>query len=151
MDGFHLSNDLLDASGLRSRKGAPETFDAYGFLHLMACLKTGDQVYFPIFDRTHDMSINAAEQVAPEIKTAIVEGSYLLLDREIWRDLTDRWDLIVLLHVPEATLTDHLIARWRHHGLSKASAQERALSNDIPNAKTVTEHSLPAEININTP
>ncbi len=35
MDGFHLDNALLEARGLLARKGAPETFDARGFLHLM--------------------------------------------------------------------------------------------------------------------
>ena len=28
MDGFHLSNAVLDARGLRAVKGAPQTFDA---------------------------------------------------------------------------------------------------------------------------
>src|SRR5579863_3529714 len=27
MDGFHMSNTALDAAGLRSRKGAPDTYD----------------------------------------------------------------------------------------------------------------------------
>ena len=27
MDGFHLDNEILNARGLLSRKGAPETFD----------------------------------------------------------------------------------------------------------------------------
>jgi pantothenate kinase len=35
MDGFHYDNAVLDQLGLRARKGAPETFDAAGFLHLM--------------------------------------------------------------------------------------------------------------------
>ena len=35
MDGFHLDNAVLDARGLRARKGSPETFDADGFVHLV--------------------------------------------------------------------------------------------------------------------
>ena len=31
MDGYHLSNKELDALGRRNRKGAPDTFDSFGF------------------------------------------------------------------------------------------------------------------------
>ena len=39
MDGFHLSNKVLDHLGLRERKGAPETFDAHGFVQLLERLR----------------------------------------------------------------------------------------------------------------
>ena len=32
MDGFHLSNAVLDELGRRNRKGAPDTFDVEGYL-----------------------------------------------------------------------------------------------------------------------
>jgi len=32
MDGFHLADAALERLGLRQRKGAPETFDAFGYL-----------------------------------------------------------------------------------------------------------------------
>ena len=39
MDGFHLDNRILVQKGLRERKGAPETFDVNGFMHLLKRLK----------------------------------------------------------------------------------------------------------------
>ena len=44
MDGFHLDNRVLDERGLRPRKGAPETFDAAGFVRLVNALRQKDEV-----------------------------------------------------------------------------------------------------------
>ena len=39
MDAFRLDNRILIQKGLRKRKGAPETFDVNGFMHLLKRLK----------------------------------------------------------------------------------------------------------------
>ena len=39
MDGFHLADAQLDRIGVRGRKGAPETFDAAGYAHLLERVK----------------------------------------------------------------------------------------------------------------
>ena len=41
MDGFHLDNAVLEARNLLPRKGAPETFDAQGFVRLIRAIKAG--------------------------------------------------------------------------------------------------------------
>ena len=38
MDGFHLADVELVRRGLRDRKGAPETFDGWGYAALLARL-----------------------------------------------------------------------------------------------------------------
>ena len=48
MDGFHLDNRILEARGLLARKGAPETFDADGFIALIRRLKSGAEVVAPL-------------------------------------------------------------------------------------------------------
>src|SRR4029079_18387825 len=40
MDGFPLADAALDRLGLRDRKGAPETFDGWGYLALLRRLAT---------------------------------------------------------------------------------------------------------------
>src|SRR5262245_41708335 len=53
MDGFHYDDAVLDAKGLRQRKGAPETFDFDGYQALLKRLRTGDHdVAIPVFDRS---------------------------------------------------------------------------------------------------
>ena len=60
MDGYHLDNALLEGSGLLNRKGAPETFDFYGFKHLMNRVKKEDEVIYPVFDRDREISVAGA-------------------------------------------------------------------------------------------
>ncbi len=145
MDGFHLDNAVLDARGMRQRKGAPETFDAQGFIHLIRRLKEGGEVVAPIFDRSRDIAIAGAQVVGPEARVVICEGNYLLFDEDPWRDLAPLWDLTARLDVPLRELRARLIQRWLDHGLSRAAATRRAEGNDVVNARRVVEKELPAQ------
>ncbi len=146
MDGFHLDNRILDARGLRPRKGAPQTFDGAGFVHMIRRLASEDEVVIPVFDRARDIAIAGASVVGPETEIAVVEGNYLLLDEEPWRALRPLWDLSVYLKVPEDTLRARLIQRWLDHGLNPQAAEARATSNDLPNALHIARHSSEADI-----
>ncbi|ARE40814.1 Uridine kinase family protein [Rhodovulum sp. P5] len=146
MDGFHLDNRLLDARGLRARKGAPDTFDVMGFQRLVAALHDDEEVIFPLFDRARDIAIAGAGRVARDCDTVIVEGNYLLFDAPHWRDLAAEWDLSVFRDVPEAELLDRLTRRWLKHGLPPDAARARAETNDMANARAVAGQRLPADI-----
>lgn len=147
MDGFHLDNAILDARAIRPVKGAPHTFDAVGFRSLIQRFSTSeDIVYIPVFDRSMDLTRCAAAAVEVDHRIIVVEGNYLLLNRPVWRDLAECFDLTVLLDVPVETLEDRLIKRWIEHGFDKDSARNRALSNDIPNAHVVTQESNSAHL-----
>jgi len=146
MDGFHLDNALLSERGLLSRKGAPETFDAAGFIHLIRRLKAEDDVVFPRFDRSLDMSIAGAGVIRPETTTILVEGNYLMLDQPVWRDLRQIWDLSVGIDVSLQVLEQRLLQRWIDHGYTPQDAQAKAEGNDLPNAKLVLENAYPCDI-----
>ncbi len=146
MDGFHLDNAVLDARGLRSRKGAPETFDARGFLILVRRLARGEEVAAPIFDRSRDIAIAGAQVVPEDCQVVIFEGNYLLFDEAPWAELATLWDVSAFLDVPMADLRARLIQRWLNHGLSRAAATQRATMNDIPNAQRVIDTLLPADM-----
>lgn len=146
MDGFHLDNRVLDARGLRPRKGAPETFDAMGFLRMVQRLSVEDEVVIPVFDRTRDTAIAGAAVVAPDVTIAVVEGNYLLLHEPPWDGLQKLWDLSVFLDVPIDELRGRLIQRWIDHDHTPAEAETRARSNDLPNAERVLANSSAAEI-----
>ena len=147
MDGFHLDNRLLEPDGLRPRKGAPETFDAEGFVALIRRLKQGGEVVYPVFDRQRDLAIAGAGRVAAQTGLVVVEGNYLLLDRAPWRGLAGLWDLSVMLEVPAEELRRRLTARWQ--GLGQSPAEVLAhLENDLANAETVAGRSLPADIRL---
>ncbi|MFP7675581.1 nucleoside triphosphate hydrolase [Marivita sp. S0852] len=146
MDGFHLDNRVLEQRGLRARKGAPQTFDAAGFVHLIRRLRTEDEIVIPVFDRSRDLVLGGAAVVGPEVETVVVEGNYLLLDAPHWRDLSDLWDFSIQLSVPQDVLRDRLVQRWVSYGFSEAEALARAQSNDLPNAAFVAAHALPADL-----
>lgn len=145
MDGFHLDNAILSELDLLHVKGAPQTFDAMGFLTLMGRMKGRSEVVYPVFDRARDIAIAGAGLVDQDTEVVIVEGNYLLLDRPPWSDLARIWDLTVSLNVPLPELRARLIQRWLSHGLSRTAATRRAEANDIPNAELVQTCSNPAD------
>lgn len=145
MDGFHLDNAVLTARGILARKGAPESFDAAGFATLARRLAAEDEVAIPRFDRARDLSVAGAAMIGPE-RVLLVEGNYLLLNKAPWSDLAPLWDFTVWLEVPLPVLEERLLQRWRGFGLDEATAQAKALGNDIPNARLVATTSRPADM-----
>jgi len=146
MDGFHYDDAVLDARGLRSRKGAPETFDAAGFVHLMRRLRAGEEVAIPIFDRSTELSRAGADVVTTDDRLLVVEGNYLLLDEPPWSDLAPLFDLTVWIDVPEAELDRRLVARWAHYRRDPAETRAWIDSNDMPNIRRVMRGSYRADV-----
>ena len=149
MDGYHLDDSLLEDLGLLKRKGAPETFDFAGFKHLLLRIKNEDEVVYPVFDREREISIAGAGILKKNIRIVIVEGNYLLFDEEPWSCLSKLWDYSVFLDVELTVLEQRLIDRWLDHGFSRAEAQQKALENDIQNAKRVIASRIQANKTIN--
>lgn len=150
MDGFHLDNTVLDARALLPVKGSPETFDVSGFIRLIKSLRTEDNVYFPSFDRTRDLSIAGSINVSTDHPVVIVEGNYVMFDAPLWRDLAPLWDVTVRLDVPLPDLRARLIQRWLSLNYSRTVATRRAESNDIPNAQSVIDNALPCDLHLST-
>ncbi|WP_428425062.1 nucleoside triphosphate hydrolase [Pararhizobium sp.] len=93
MDGFHFDDEILVRRGIRHLKGAPETFDSDGFLHMLKRLRSNDaeEVAVPVFDRGLEISRGGARIIPRSIRAVIVEGSYLLLDQDRWNQLRFRY------------------------------------------------------------
>lgn len=146
MDGFHLDNAILDARDMRKRKGSPPTFDCAGFEVMLKRLREGgEDIVIPLFDRKLDLARAGADIVKADQRILLVEGNYLLLDQSPWDRLEPLFDLTVFLQVDRLELENRLVQRWLGFGYNVGSAQVRALSNDMPNADLVVEHSRPAD------
>lgn len=143
MDGFHYDDRILIARGLRDRKGAPETFDVNGFLHLLARLRDEDEVAIPLFDRDLEISRAGADVVTAADRILVVEGNWLLLDEDPWRQA--RYDLTVWIDVPEAELDRRLVARWAQHGKTPEAARAWIDGNDLPNIRRAVAGSRKAD------
>jgi pantothenate kinase len=146
MDGFHYDDTVLNARGLRSRKGAPETFDVHGFIALMARLRDGGEIAIPVFDRSMELSRAAADVVTDADQVLIVEGNWLLLREAPWDRLAPFFDLTVWIDVPEAELDRRLVARWAHHGKTPQAARDWIDRNDMPNIRRCIAGSRVADV-----
>lgn len=139
MDAFHLSNEVLAAHGSRERKGAPDTFDPWGYANLLRRLRTNNEpiVYAPVFDRGLEESIGSAIPVCQEVPLVITEGNYLLLDAEGWRECRDLMDEIWYLDVAEGERQARLLRRHEAFGKPHDEAEAWALGSDQRNADVV--------------
>ena len=149
MDGFHYDDAVLIARGARARKGAPDTFDAQGFFHLLRRLRVEDEVAIPLFDRDLEISRAGADIVTAADRLLVVEGNYLLLNEAPWPEAAPLFDLTVWIDVPEAELDTRLQARWAQYGKTPAEARAWIDGNDLPNIRRVTQNSRAADLTIN--
>jgi pantothenate kinase len=146
MDGFHYDDAVLHARGARDRKGAPDTFDAQGFFHLLRRLRSEDEVAIPLFDRDLEISRAGADIVTATDRLLVIEGNYLLLNEAPWPQAAPLFDLTVWIDVPEDELDRRLLARWAHYGKTPEQARAWIDGNDMPNIRRVTRNSGPADI-----
>lgn len=139
MDGFHLSDVQLDRLGSRSRKGAPDTFDAEGYAALLRRLVDEPDlpVYAPGFERTLEQPIAAAVVVPPAARLVVTEGNYLLLDEPPWHraraGLSEAWFVIV----DDDLRRDRLVQRHIDFGKAPHDARTWVGETDEANAVLV--------------
>jgi pantothenate kinase len=146
MDGFHYDDAVLQARGARNRKGAPDTFDVQGFLHLLRRLRVEDEIAIPLFDRNLEISRAGADIITAGDRLLVIEGNYLLFNDPPWNAAAPLCDLTVWIDVPEAELDRRLLARWAHYGKTPEAARAWIDSNDLPNIRKVTAGSRAADV-----
>ncbi|WP_298826907.1 nucleoside/nucleotide kinase family protein [uncultured Piscinibacter sp.] len=140
MDGFHLANAELDRLGRRGRKGAPDTFDAAGYVALLRRLRAqrGDEtVYAPEFRREIEEPIAGAIAVRPSTRLVITEGNYLLLDEGPWAEVAALLDDSWYVHIEPALRHGRLVARHMQFGRSAEAATDWVGRIDEANARRI--------------
>ena len=144
MDGFHLSNHTLISWGRRGRKGAWDTFDADGYVHLLRRLRNQEEeiVHAPDFDRNVDESIGSALPIRREVPLVVTEGNYLLTDLGGWAGVGPLLDECWYLQVDDSTRLQRLTGRHQQHGMSLEQADTWARTTDQDNAELI-EKSMP--------
>lgn len=138
MDGFHLAQVELTRLGRTDRKGAPDTFDAHGYVSLVRRLAQGTEtVYAPEFRREIEEPIAGAVPVPADVRLVITEGNYLLLDSEPWAQLRSLLAEVWYLAPDEDDRLERLVTRHRRYGRSLVEAKQRALGSDQRNADLI--------------
>jgi pantothenate kinase len=153
MDGFHLANSELARLGRSARKGAPDTFDAYGFLALLRRLRADDEpvVYAPVYSRSVHESIGSAIPVPREVRIIVVEGNYVLLDDEPWDRVRDLFDISFFLDTPTDVRVPALVRRQRSRGLDRAAAHDWVHRSDEANAQIIVGTRERADVILSRP
>lgn len=139
MDGFHLSNKVLKELGRSDRKGAQDTFDVKGFTTLIERIKldNADPIYYPIFDRSIEESIAAQGVVYPSTRVVIVEGNYLMHDKDGWQEIAPLLDQSWYAFLEEDIRISRLISRHIAFGKDPESAKAWAKGSDQVNAELI--------------
>jgi len=139
MDGFHLSNKVLKELGRSDRKGAQDTFDVKGFTTLIQRIKSdsADPIYYPVFDRSIEESIAAQGVVYPSTRVVIVEGNYLMHDRDGWQEISPLLDQRWYAFLDEDLRISRLISRHIAFGKDPESAKAWAKGSDQVNAELI--------------
>ena len=139
MDGFHLANVELARLGRHARKGAPDTFDAAGYVALLDRLRDpgDDIVYAPEFRREIEEPVAGAIPVFPQTRLVITEGNYLLLDDGPWARVAALLDEAWYVDVDAALRVARLTQRHERFGRTHAEAVAWVAGTDEPNARRI--------------
>ena len=156
MDGFRYPNAYLSAHSfvdedgrevcMRSRKGAPQTFDVEGLRAALADARSDAPAPWPTYSRVlHDV---VAASLPIRKKILLVEGNYLLLDEGRWKGLAELADYTVFLSAPEALLRERLVARKVAGGSTPEEARAWYETSDGRNVARVLAHHSPADLEL---
>jgi pantothenate kinase len=143
MDGFHLAHTVLERLGKVARKGAPDTFDAEGYVALLTRLRQlpagrpGTVVWAPEFRREVEDAVAGAVAVTAEVPLVVTEGNYLLLDEPPWDQVRGLLDETWYVDLDDAVRRDRLQARHERYGRAPEAARAHTLGSDEANAVLV--------------
>ncbi|MER2063035.1 MAG: hypothetical protein ABS873_00150, partial [Alkalibacterium sp.] len=100
----------------------------------------------PTYDRTlHDVS---EETVTVDADIVLIEGNYLLLDKEGWRDLIQFADYSLFIDTTLHNIEERLVNRKQLGGASLEEAVSHYLKTDKVNAELVLKQSKEADLKL---
>ncbi|MEV6260748.1 nucleoside/nucleotide kinase family protein [Streptomyces sp. NPDC051784] len=149
MDGFHLAGAELERLGRADRKGAPDTFDAAGYVCLLRRLRHPERreaVYAPAFDRALEEPVAGSVRVDPDVPLVVTEGNYLLLDDGPWAQVRGLLDEAWFLDPEPETRVRRLVDRHVRFGKSRPHAESWVARSDEPNARLVASSTHRADL-----
>ena len=155
MDGYHrrqeyLKNHCIEQNGrlvsMVDIKGAPITFDLERLADGVKRVSSGEICGWPVYDRMLHNPIENALRVEESI--VLLEGNYLLLDEDGWRDLSAWADYTISVSADEALLRARLIDRKIKTGVEEKQAIRFVDFSDMPNARLCLEKTKKADLSL---
>ena len=155
MDGFHRRQEYLLSHTIQRDgvqipmvkiKGAPVTFDLARLTAYVKKAAAGEICGWPVYDRLLHNPVENALRVDGDI--VILEGNYLLLDEDGWRNLAAYADYTISIHAEEEMLRTRLIDRRMKTGVDRDAATRFVDFSDMPNVRLCLEKTLPADVRL---
>ena len=140
MDGYHLANSELQRLGRAGRKGAPDTFDAAGYVNLLSRIRDqqpGETIYAPEFRRDLEEGIAGAIAIDASTPLIITEGNYLLMEDGAWSGVRSVLHEAWYLDIDTALRQQRLLERHMRFGRSREAALHWIEVTDEPNAQRI--------------
>jgi type I pantothenate kinase len=117
-DGFLLPNDVLDARGLMTRKGFPESYDRGRLVRFLADVKAGmPEVHAPVYSHQRYDIVPGVTQVVRSPDIVIVEGLNVLQAPPVERSgshlfASDFFDFSIYVDADEADIEQWYVQRF---------------------------------------
>lgn len=155
LDGFHRRQEYLlshtverngEIISMARIKGAPVTFDLELMREAVARVAAGEDCGWPRYDRTLHDPVPDALRVTGEV--VLLEGNYLLLDEDGWRELRVFADYTIGIGADPEILRRRLIARHVAGGMPLRQAVRKTDESDRVNIRLCLEKSLPADLRL---
>ena len=141
MDGLHLADVELARLGRLDRKGAADTFDAFGYVALLRRLRAaepGEVVYAPAFERTMEQPVAGSIPIDPSVPLVVTEGNYLLLPDAPWDRVRPLLDEAWYIEAADDEVRlERLIERHIAFGKTPEAAERWARGSDEVNARLI--------------
>ena len=155
MDGFHRRQEYLQSHfakrdgrqvSMVDIKGAPVTFDLQRLTEGVKRLSAGEICGWPVYDRMLHNPVENALKADGNI--ILLEGNYLLLDEDGWRDLSAWADYTISIAADEALLRARLIDRRIKTGVEREAAVRFVDFSDMPNVRLCLEKTMKADLSL---
>ena len=155
MDGFHLRQEYLlthtvevngEAIPMARIKGAPITFDLDALTRKIKEVSEGSICRWPHYDRQLHDPVDDAITIDADI--VLIEGNYLLLDADGWRDLSRFADYTIVLTADEDMLRERLIRRKMKTGMTREDAEHFVAFSDMPNVRLCLDKMMKADLEL---
>ncbi|SKB92284.1 hypothetical protein SAMN06296386_10948 [Lachnospiraceae bacterium] len=156
MDGFHLQHQYLinhavkidgKVVPLAKIKGAPPTYDLDGIHQKIREISEGALCKWPFYDRLLHNPVQDAVTVERDI--VLIEGNYLLLKDEGWKDLADYADFTIRIIADPDFLRTRLVER-KHLSSGKPlfDVEKFVDFSDMRNVRLCLDESYPADLTL---
>ena len=127
-------------------KGAPVTFDLEKLTERVRRVASGENCGWPLYNRMLHNPVEDALRV--EGGLVILEGNYLLLDEDGWRELSQYADYTISVRADEELLRARLIDRRIKTGVDAERATKFVDFSDMPNVRVCLEKTMTADLRL---